>query len=310
VVKKAATAPDLAVNLAGIRMKNPVLVASGTFGYGPEYADVVDLNKLGGIMVKGVRAVPWDGNAAPRMVEVPGGLVNAIGLQGPGVDGFVSEYMPFLRRHDTAVIVNIWGDTIDEYAEVAGRLSDVEGIHGIEVNVSCPNIKEGGIAFGTNPVTLAALVERVRARTALPLVVKLPPNLPDIRAFAHIAQEAGSDALSLVNTMPAMVIDPETRRPVLSNVVGGLSGPALHPVAVRLVWEAAQAVHIPIVGMGGITGVGEAVEFLVAGAAAVAVGTANFTDPTTAPRLVDELAAYLSAHGMRAVGDLVGSLKL
>lgn len=301
-------AVDLRVNVGGIRMKNPVAVASGTFGYGKEYAELIDVTKLGAITVKGVRAKPWPGNALPRHVEVTGGMVNAIGLQGPGVDGFVRDYMPFLRTTGVPVIVNIWGTSEDEYAEVARRLGEVEGVAGLELNISCPNVKEGGHAFGTDPRTVASLVSAVRRATRLPILPKLAPNVPDIKVFVRAAQEAGADALAMINTLPAMVIDIETRRPVLANKVGGLSGPAIHPVAVKLVWEAAQVAKIPILAMGGISGPEQAIEFLIAGATAVAVGTANFIDPSTPLRVIDGIAAYLKRHGMCAVSELTGSM--
>jgi dihydroorotate dehydrogenase (NAD+) catalytic subunit len=301
--------PDLSVELGAIRMKNPVMTASGTFGYGPEFADVVDLNRLGAIVVKGLRMGPWDGNRPPRMVEVRGGLLNAIGLHGPGVEGFIREYLPFLRRFDVPVIVNIWGRTMEEYGEVAARLDDAEGVHGIEMNISCPNIKEGGIAFGADPATAAEAMRCVRQRTSKPVIPKLPPNVPNIAAFARAAEESGCDAVSLINTIPAMAIDIETRRPILANRVGGLSGPAIHPVAVKLVWEAAQAVRIPVIGMGGIETAGDAIEFLIAGASAVAVGTANFSDPATPLRVVDGIADYLRRHGMASVRELIGSIQ-
>lgn len=299
----------MTVNIGGIEMKNPVMVASGTFGYGKEYADLIDINKLGAVVVKGILSEPWDGNEYPRMVEVPGGLVNAIGLQNPGVDGFVNDYMPFLREHDVPVLVNIWGRTMEEYAEVAARLSDVEGIHGLEVNISCPNVKEGGIAFGTDVGAAAKVIAAVRAKTKLPVIPKLSPNVSDITIFARAAEEVGADAISLINTLPAMVIDIETREPVLSNVVGGLSGPAIHPVAVKLVWEAARTVKIPVIGMGGITGPEQAIEFIIAGAAAVAVGTANFTDPETPLKVIAGIEKYLGEHGLSDVNDLVGTLE-
>jgi dihydroorotate dehydrogenase (NAD+) catalytic subunit len=305
-----ASQNPLAVNLGGILMANPVAVASGTFGYGREYAGLVDIRRLGAITVKGIRLGPWPGNPLPRHVEVPGGMVNAIGLQGPGVDGFVREYLPFLRETGVPVIVNIWGTTVEEYAEVAARLDDVPGIAGLELNVSCPNVKDGGSSFGTDPAVTGALVAAVRRRTRLPLMPKLAPNVPNIRVFARAAEEAGADALSLINTLPAMVIDIETRRPVLANKVGGLSGPAIHPVAVKLVWEAAQAVRIPILAMGGISGPEQAIEFLIAGATAVAVGTANFIDPSTALRVIEGIEGYLVRHRMRAVSELTGSIRL
>ena len=301
---------DLSVDLGGIRMKNPVAVASGTFGYGKEYAELIDVTRLGAITVKGIRLQAWPGNPLPRHAEVACGMVNAIGLQGPGVDGFVREYMPFLRTTGVPVIVNIWGTSQDEYAEVAARLSDVEGVAGLEVNISCPNVKEGGASFGADPRTVAALVAAVRQRTRLPLIPKLAPNVPSIKPFAQAAADAGADALSLINTIPAMVIDIETRRPVLANQVGGLSGPAIHPVAVKLVWDAAQAVRIPIIAMGGISGPEQAIEFLIAGAAAVAVGTATFSDPGTVLRVIAGIEAYLVRHRMTSVRELTGSVRI
>jgi dihydroorotate dehydrogenase (NAD+) catalytic subunit len=289
---------NMAVTVAGIRMRSPVLVASGTFGYGAEYADLVDLNRLGGIMVKGISAQPWNGNPPPRLVEVPGGLVNAIGLQNPGVEAFVADALPFLRRFDLPVIVNVWGRTVEDYAAVCARLDGVDGIHGLELNISCPNIKQG---------VPRCVVAASRPPTRLPLIPKLAPNVPDIGRVARIAADAGADALSLINTIPAMVIDIETRRPVLANVTGGLSGPAIHPVAVKLVWDAARAVSLPIIAMGGITDARDAIEFLLAGATAVAVGTASFMHPDTALRVETGIEDYLRRHGLRAVGDLVGA---
>lgn len=302
--------PSMSVEVGGIRMKNPVMVASGTFGYGPEYADLIDLNQLGAIAVKGILSEPWEGNLTPRMVEVPGGLLNAIGLQNPGVEKFIKEYMPFLRRYDVPVIVNIWGRTEAEYGEVAARLDGVDGVSGLELNVSCPNVKHGGMAFGTNAGIMAGVISSVRKRTRLPLVPKLSPNVSDIALFARTAEESGADAISLINTIPAMAIDVETRRPVLANKVGGLSGPAIHPVAVRLVWEAARAVKIPVVGMGGITCARDALEFLIAGATAVAVGTANFTDPRTSLEVIRGIEDYLVRHGYTDVNELVGSVRV
>jgi dihydroorotate dehydrogenase (NAD+) catalytic subunit len=300
--------PSMAVEIAGIQMKNPVMVASGTFGYGPEYADYVDLNRLGAIVVKGIRMEPWQGNRPPRMVEVPGGLVNAIGLQGPGVAGFEQEYMPFLRQYDLPVIVNIWGRDLDEYGEVAAAFSDVEGVAALELNISCPNVKEGGIAFGTDPGMASEVIALARKRSRLPLIPKLSPNVPNIAEFARIAEGEGADAVSLINTLPAMVIDTETRRPVLSNIVGGLSGPGIRPVAIKQVWEVARAVSIPVIGMGGITCARDAVEFMLAGASAVAVGTANFTDPSTSTKVIEGLQQYLVEHDITDVRDLVGAV--
>ncbi len=298
----------MAVEIAGIDMKNPVMVASGTFGYGPEYAEYVDLNRLGAIVVKGIRMEPWQGNRPPRMVEVPGGLVNAIGLQGPGVEGFANEYMPFLRQFDVPVIVNIWGRSLEEYGEVAAAFSDIEGVSGLELNISCPNVKEGGIAFGTDPDMAAEVIALARKRTKLPLIPKLSPNVPDIARFAKVAESEGADAISLINTLPAMVIDVESRRPVLSNVVGRLSGPPIRPVAIKQVWEAAKAVSIPVIGMGGITCARDAIEFMIAGASAVAVGTANFTEPTASMQVIEGVEDYLAEHDLADVRELVGSV--
>ncbi len=302
--------PSLEVVIGTLRMSNPVMVASGTFGYGQEYAATIDVRRLGAIVVKGIRLGPWDGNPLPRMVEVPGGLLNAIGLQGPGVEGFVREYLPFLRTTGVPTVVNIWGTSVEEYAEVAARFEDVEGIDGLEVNVSCPNVKEGGASFGADPRRVAEVVAAVRRRSTRTLLVKLAPNVPGIRPFAVAAEDAGADALSICNTLPGMVIDIETRRPVLANRVGGLSGPALHPVAVKLVWDAAQATRLPIIGMGGIMEPADAIEFLIAGATAVAVGTANFVDPTTSLRVIEGIERHLREQGLDDVRDLIGSVVL
>lgn len=303
------TAVDLSVNIGGIRMKNPVMVASGTFGYGPEYAPLVDLNQLGALVVKGICLLPTKGNATPRTVEVASGLINAIGLPGPGVDGFVAEYLPFLRNYDVPVIVNIWGKTIEEYVEVARRFDGVPGIAGLEVNLSCPNIKEGSAVFGTNPDAFRRCIAAVRAATRLPLIPKLAPNVSDIAAYARAAEGEGANALSLINSFPAMAVDIETRKPKLANKTGGLTGPAIKPIAIRLVWQAAQAVKIPVIGMGGIYSAEDAVEFMVVGASAVAVGTANFTDPGTALRVVAGISTFCQAHGLARAADLVGTIQ-
>ena len=306
---KPAATPNLAVNVGGIAMKNPVTVASGTFGYGVEYADWIDISRLGAITVKGIRLEAWPGNPLPRHAEVAGGMVNAIGLQGPGVAGFIAQYMPKLRTYNVPVIVNIWGTTVEEYAEVAARLSDAEGIAGLEINVSCPNLKTGGSSFGTDPATLATVVAAVRKRTTLPVIPKLAPNVPAMGPFARAAVEAGADALALINTLPAMVIDIESRRPVLANKVGGLSGAAIHPVAVKHVYDAAQAVKVPIIAMGGIWEAHDAIEFMIAGATAVAVGTANFIDPKTSLRVIDGIRDYLIRHRLGSATQLTGSVQ-
>jgi dihydroorotate dehydrogenase (NAD+) catalytic subunit len=303
------TKPNLAVNVGPIRMRNQVMVASGTFGYGSEYAPLMDLNRLGALVVKGIRLEPHEGNPPPRLVEVFGGILNAIGLQGPGVDGFLKEYMPFLRGLHVPVIVNIWGRSEEEYGEVAARFDGQAGIAALEVNISCPNVKKGGITFSTDVRAAERVIRSVREATRLPVIPKLAPNVPDIASFAKAAEAAGADAVSLINTIPAMAIDIETRRPILANKVGGLSGPAIHPVAVKLVWEAARAVRIPVIGMGGIMGPEQAIEFLVAGATAVAVGTANFADPTTALRVIAGIEEYLVRHGMADVRELIGSVR-
>lgn len=304
----SASPVDLSVNIGGIAMKNPVMVASGTFGYGPEYADLVDLSQLGAIVVKGICLHPTRGNPTPRTAEVASGLLNAIGLPGPGVDGFVAKYMPFLRQHNVPVIVNIWGKTIDEYAEVARRFDQVEGIAGLEVNVSCPNIKEGSALFGTDLDMFRRVVDAIRAATRLPVIPKLAPNVADIAQFARAAESCGANSISLINSFPAMAVDVKTRKPKLANVTGGLSGPAIRPIAVRLVWQAAKAVSIPVIGMGGISKLNDALEFFIVGADAVALGTVNFTDPSAALTLVRDLREYLAASGIRSIGDLVGTL--
>ena len=301
--------PILSLNLGGIAMRNPVMTASGTFGYGPEYADLVDLNQLGAIVVKGIRSEPTVGNATPRTVEVASGLINAIGLPGPGVDGFVEDFMPFLRKYDVPVIVNIWGKTIEEYAAVAARLDAVPGIAGLEVNVSCPNIKEGSQLFGNNLALFEKVIKAIRAATRLPMMPKLAPNIGDIADYARCAEACGADAISLINSVPAMAVDIETRRAKLANITGGLTGPAIKPIAVRLVWQAARAVKIPVVGMGGITCAEDALEYFIVGARAVAVGTASFTDPDTALRVVQGISDYLVRHNLASLDQLVGTFQ-
>ena len=294
-------------------MRTPVTTASGTFGYGTEYADALDYSKLGAVTVKGIRLDPWPGNGMPRHVEVFGGLVNAIGLQGPGVEAFLAHYVPHYVDtvgNDLPMIVNIWGGSIDEYAEVARRLSDAGApVAAIEVNVSCPNVKAGGHTFGQDPVVLAEVVKAVRAATRLPLIVKLAPNVPDIAPYAKACEDNGADAIALINTIPAMVIDIEKRRPVLANRTGGLSGRAVHPVAVKLVHDAHRAVKLPILGMGGVYEAADAIELMLAGATAVAVGTATFTDPSTAARVVDGIVEYCEKHGFAAARELTGAVK-
>ena len=304
---------DLSVNLGGLAMRTPVTTASGTFGYGTEYADALDYSKLGAATVKGIRLDPWPGNGMPRHAEVLGGLVNAIGLQGPGVADFIAYHVPHYIDtvgRDLPMIVNIWGGSIGEYAEVARRLSDVGApVAAIEVNVSCPNVKAGGHTFGQDPAVLAQVVKAVRAATALPLIVKLAPNVPDITPYAKACEDSGADALALINTIPAMVIDIEKRRPVLANRTGGLSGRCVHPVAVKLVHDAHRAVKLPILGMGGVYEAADAIELMLAGATAVAVGTATFTDPGTAARVTDGIVEYCERHGFAAARELTGALE-
>jgi len=299
---------DLAVSIGSLKLKNPFIAASGCFGYGVEYADAVDLSSLGGVAVKGLFLSEREGHPAPRIVETPAGMLNAIGLQGIGVRRFVDEKLPELRARRATVIVNVCGTTLDEYVEVSRILSDAEGVDAIELNISCPNIKEGGIQFGCSLNGTFDVVSAVRKATKLPLIPKLTPNVTDVSSFARASEDAGADAVSLVSTFLAMVIDTETRRPKISNVVGGLSGPAIRPIAVRMFYECRQAVNIPIVGMGGICDARDAIEFMLAGATAVQVGTANFVDPFIWPKLIDGLSEYLQRHRIARAADLIGAL--
>jgi len=299
---------DLSVRIGSLTLKNPLVAASGCFGYGVEYAEVVDLASLGGIAVKGLFLAEREGHPAPRIVETPAGMLNAIGLQGIGVHRFIDEKLPELRARQATVIVNICGTTLNEYVELARILSDVEGVAALELNISCPNIKEGGITFGCSLAGTFDVVSAVRKVTGLPVIPKLTPNVTDVASFARAAEEAGADAVSLVNTFLAMVIDVETRRPKISNVVGGLSGPAIRPIAVRMVYECRQTVKIPIVGMGGIADARDALEFMIAGASAVQVGTANFVDPFIWPKLLDGIRDYMQRHQITRIADLVGTI--
>jgi dihydroorotate dehydrogenase (NAD+) catalytic subunit len=289
-------------------MQNPVTVASGTFGYGVEYAQLIDLNQLGAVVVKGIRLGPVRGNPTPRTVEVASGLINAIGLQGPGVDGFIKKYWPFLKELKVPTIINIWGTTVEEYAEVARRFDALGGVGALELNVSCPNIKEGGAQFGTDCKLLSQVVAACRKATKLTLITKMSPNVVSIAPYAKAAEDAGSDALAVTNSYPAMAIDIETRRPKLANVTGGLTGPCIKPIAIKLVWEASQAVKIPIIGMGGIQTAANAIEFMMAGAAAVAVGTANFYEPQTALHIIAGICEYMQKHGLTDTRQIVGSI--
>lgn len=299
---------DLSVDLGPLRLKNPVLTASGTFGYGREFSKLYDPGLLGGIIVKGLSLKPRPGNPPPRIVETPCGMLNAIGLANVGLDKFLEEKLPLLREIDTQVIVNIYGHSVSEYGELAGELRGVEGVHGLEVNISCPNVEKGGMAFGTDPVSSARVTEAVAAKSDKPVIVKLSPNVTDIRVPAKAVEEAGAAAVSLINTITGMVVDVETRRPKLGNITGGLSGPAIRPVAVRMVYEVARTVDIPVIGIGGIVTARDALEFLIAGARAVEVGTANFMDPLAAPKIVEGLASFFREKGIKKPEEIVGSL--
>lgn len=299
---------DLSVDIGGLKLKNPVMTASGTFGYGREFSRFMDLETLGGVVVKGLSLTPSRGNPPPRVVETASGMLNAIGLENVGLAAFIKDKLPYLQRLDTAVVVNIYGQTIDAYAELAERLEECEGVAALEVNISCPNVKAGGIAFGADPKAAHAVVSAIRKRTRLPMWVKLSPNVTDVTTIARAAADAGADALSLINTLTGMAIDVDTRRPVLANITGGLSGPAIKPVALRMVWQVAQAVDLPVVGIGGIMTTEDALEFLIAGASAVQVGTANFVNPRTAVEIVAGMLRYCEENGLVRLGDLSGTL--
>lgn len=298
----------LSTDIAGIAMETPVLTASGTFGFGEEFADFVSLRRLGAVMVKGTTLKPRRGNDGVRMAETPMGMLNSIGLENPGVEFFLQTILPRLAPYGMNVIVNISGSSADEYGELAKRL-DVPGVAGIELNVSCPNVKEGGILFGTSPDAVASVVRAAKANTKKPIILKLSPNVTDIVPIAQAAEKAGADALSLINTLLGMEIDIRTRRPVLGNITGGLSGPAVKPVALRLVWQTARAVHIPVIGMGGIMTADDAIAFFLAGASAVAVGTANFVDPAITEKIIQGIEAYLIRYQVAHIQELVGKLE-
>lgn len=301
---------NLSVNIGKLKMQNPVTVASGTFGYGAEYARLIDLNQLGAVTVKGIRLNPVPGNPTPRTAEVTSGMLNAIGLQGPGVDGFIKKYWGFLKELKVPTIINIWGTTVGEYAEVARRFEALGGVGALELNVSCPNIKEGGAQFGTDCKLLSQVVTACRKVTTLPLITKMSPNVPDIAPLAKVAEEAGSDALAVTNSFPAMAIDINSRRPKLANITGGLTGPCIKPIAIKLVWEAAKAVKIPIIGMGGIQNADDAIEFLMAGATAVAVGTANFYEPQTSLNVIAGIRDFMQRRNILDVREITGSVNI
>jgi dihydroorotate dehydrogenase (NAD+) catalytic subunit len=299
---------DLKVNLGKLKLKNPVMTASGTFGYGKEYSEFFDINKLGAIVVKGISVKPMKGNPSPRICETPSGMLNAIGLQNPGLKGFMKQQLPFLKSLKTKVIVNILGSSVDDYIELAEAMESV-GVDAVELNVSCPNVKKGGIAFGTEPFAFEELITAVRKRVKLPLITKLSPNVTDIKQFAKIAEDSGSDMISLINTITGMSIDVRTRRTRIANITGGLSGPAIKPVAVRMVWECYRTVNIPIIGMGGIISAEDAIEFILAGASAVAVGTGSFINPAATIEIIDGIKSYMSTEGVTSLKDLTGAMK-
>jgi len=301
--------PDLSVDLGGLHLKNPVLTASGTFGYGLEFSPFFDLGELGGIVTKGLSPLPRLGNPPVRICETPAGMLNTIGLQNIGVDSFIADKLPALRAFDTTVVANVFGETIPEYVEVCRKLNEAEGVHAIEVNVSCPNVDKGGIVFGNDPRALAEVTTACREATRLPLIVKLSPNVTDITATARAAEQGGADIISLVNTYVGMAIDVDRRRPVLAKIFGGLSGPAIRPLAVRLTWLVHQAVKLPLIGIGGIMEARDALEFILAGASAVQVGTANFVNPDASVRVARGLASYLAEHGIASARELIGALE-
>ncbi len=299
----------LSVEIGKLKLKNPIMTASGTFGYGEEYSEFLDISSLGAVVVKGLSLHPKEGNPPPRIVETPAGMLNAIGLQNIGIEAFINEKLPFLKKFDTTVIVNFFGDTIEEYVEAAERLSSVEGIHALEMNISCPNRQAGWSLFGTDPGMTRDVVSAVRKATDLTLIVKLSPNVTDIAYMAKTAEDAGADALSLINTLTGMAVDLVTKRPRLANVTGGLSGPAIKPIALRMVWECYRKVRIPIIGMGGIVTAEDALEFILCGASAVAVGTGNFINPRSAMDILEGIRSYLSSNNEKSVEGLRGSLK-
>ena len=299
---------NTSVNLAGVTLKNPVMTASGTFGSGAEYGEFVDLNKLGAVVTKGVANVPWPGNPTPRIAEVYGGMLNAIGLQNPGIDVFMNRDIPFLKQYDTKIIVNVCGKTTEDYCEVVEKLADAD-VDLLEINISCPNVKEGGIAFGQNPKSIEAITKEVKKYAKQPIIMKLSPNVTDITEMAKAAEAGGADVLSLINTLIGMKIDVERQKFAIANKTGGLSGPAVKPVAVRMVYQVANAVNVPIIGMGGISNAEDALEFILAGATAVSVGTANFSNPHATADVVAGIEDYMKRHNVEDIKDLVGLVK-
>lgn len=304
---KTKTIPQMAVQIGKLRLKNPVMTASGTFGYGEEYSEYVDLNRLGAIVVKGLSLQPRPGNPPPRIMETTGGMLNAIGLQNIGVDVFIEEKLPFLRKHDVAVIANIYGESYAEYRKVARKLSSVKGVHALEVNVSCPNVKKGGLSFGSDPRIAALVTRKVKEETDLPVIIKLTPNVTDITAIAVAVEKAGADAVSLINTLTGMSVNLKTRTPHLKNITGGLSGPAIKPVALRMVWQVVKRVSIPVIGIGGIMNASDALEFMVVGARAVQVGTANFVNPRATTDIVEGMQDYLRCNNIKDINEVIGT---
>ena len=302
--------PDLKVDIGGLQLQNPVMTASGTFGYAREFDHLVDLNRLGGIIVKGLSIAPTKGNPPPRIAETHGGMLNAIGLENVGLEAFVNEKLPFLQNLSPPLIVNIYGKLEDEYARMAARIDTVDGIDGIEVNISCPNVKAGGMAFGVDPRAAHSVVQAVRKQTNKLLVVKLSPNVSDITEIARAAEDAGADCLSLINTITAMAIDVETRCPRLANITGGLSGPAIKPVALRMVWQVAQVAKVPVIGIGGIMSAEDALEFMIAGATAIQVGTANFVNPHATTDILDGINQFLTERHIDSIADMIGTLEI
>ena len=302
--------PNICVNIGGIELRNPVMTASGTFGYAREFEKLIDLNRLGAIIVKGLSLEPSVGNPPPRIVETPCGMLNAIGLENVGLAAFVKEKLPFLKRLETPIFVNIYGKSVVEYAELAARLDDIEDVSGIEVNISCPNVKSGGLAFGAYPDSASEVVNAIRDKTEKPMMVKLSPNVTDITEIARSVEAAGADSISLINTLTGMVIDIETRRPKLANITGGLSGPAIKPVALRMVWQVAETVKVPVIGIGGIMTAKDALEFLIAGAVAVQVGTANFINPQATIDIIDGIEAFLIERQIDNLTDIIGTLEV
>ena len=306
---KAKTSVNMAVNLGRLKLKNPVMTASGTFGYGEEYADYVDLNRIGAIVVKGLSLNSRLGNPPPRIMETAGGMLNAVGLQNIGVDAFIDEKLPFLQKFDVKVVANIYGETYDEYRKVAKKLSSAKGVHALEVNISCPNVKKGGVSFGSDPKTAAQVTRQVKDETGLPVIVKLTPNVTDIAAIAQAVEKAGADAISLINTLAGMSVDLKTRMPHLKNITGGLSGPAIKPVALKMVWQVVRRVSVPVIGIGGIMTASDALEFLILGAKAVQFGTANFINPHATIDILEGIQNYLKSNKINDVNKVIGTFK-